>query len=277
MQIITTYPIWLILLCTALSGLYVFILYSSSKQNKDLSKLYHWLLGGLRFVVVFLLSFFLLEPMIKKITDEKEQPIVIIAEDRSESITSGSDSSYTNTAVAINDFVKSIENDYDVRRYFFGEKISSLNRVYEDKSTNFSSLFQEIDNQFYNANLAATIVASDGLFNSGGHPLYYPFEEKYPIYTIGLGDTTIRKDFFFEDYEINEFAFLGNKFPIHVTVGANRLKGNKSKVELYFKGKLVGTKEIEVSKARESLEVKFLLEATEPGVQNYSVSNLGVG
>ncbi len=98
-------------------------------------------------------------------------------------------------------------------------------------------MFKELDDKFYNTNLAATVLFSDGLYNKGSHPLYYPFSEKYPIYTVGLGDTTLRSDLYFYDTRINEIAFLGNLFPIEIGLAAKKLLGETTVVELWKGGK----------------------------------------
>ena len=106
-----------------------------------------------------------------------------------------------------------MEESYDVRTFTFGDKVENEAELsFADKRTDYSDLFKDIDDKFYNTNLAALILASDGLFNKGSHPLYYPFAEKYPIYSVGLGDTTTKNDFFFHDTRINEIAFLGTPF-----------------------------------------------------------------
>ena len=79
-----------------------FILYATGNQNKDLASSWKWLLGAMRFVVVFLIAFFLLNPLIKTIIDEKEQPIVVLAQDVSESITQNQDSTYYTSEYKLN-------------------------------------------------------------------------------------------------------------------------------------------------------------------------------
>ena len=96
MSIITEYPIWLSLFCLLLGAGYTALLYYRNQRHKELSNRLLVTLGVLRFVLVSVLSFLLLGPMFKALLTELEIPIVVIAQDNSESISSGKDTAFYN-------------------------------------------------------------------------------------------------------------------------------------------------------------------------------------
>ena len=79
---------------------------------------------GIRFLVVFILCFLLLEPMIKWVTERKEKPILVLAIDNSESMKQSKDSSYLNNLFGndLASFKEAVSNRFDVVTYTLGEK-----------------------------------------------------------------------------------------------------------------------------------------------------------
>ena len=84
--------------------------------------------------------------------------------------------------------------DFDVHLFAFSDIISEgLSSTNNGLKTNYSNLFNEIKSRFFNRNVAALILASDGIYNSGSDPLYNR-SINYPVYPIVLGDTCVKED-----------------------------------------------------------------------------------
>ena len=188
-----------------------------------------------RFLVISIISFLLLSPLLKSINKNTEKPIVIVAQDNSESIIAGYDSAFyfDNYLPKIYELTKNLENEYDVKKIIFGENINyNKNLTFTEKQTDISSLFNEIKTKYLYRNLGALILASDGIYNKGVNPLYSSQGFDFPIYTIALGDTNIRKDLILSKVNFNNIVFYGNDFPVNIIVKAEKCKGSKSKVLL---------------------------------------------
>jgi len=93
LDLIVEYPSWFILFCLLLGAGGAFFLYFKTKRN-DLKPWIMKLMVVLRFLSITIISFLLLSPLIKKITETTEKSIIIIAQDNSLSVTSGKDSSF---------------------------------------------------------------------------------------------------------------------------------------------------------------------------------------
>src|SRR5690606_7523797 len=121
MSIITEAPYWFILLCLLSGVIYAGALYFRDRFNRTYGTPLATLLGVLRFMCVSLLAFFLLKPLIKTINRTVEKPVIVIAQDNSESLVVGKDSLFYKGEYLsqLNELTKQFGEDYDVRTYNF--------------------------------------------------------------------------------------------------------------------------------------------------------------
>ncbi|MCU0371059.1 MAG: hypothetical protein MUC31_06565 [Bacteroidales bacterium] len=70
-DLFTGQPAWLIIMCLLLAGGYAVSLYFRDVKNEFPAYL-KVLLGGVRFLAVFMISFMLLSPFIRSVSKEKE-------------------------------------------------------------------------------------------------------------------------------------------------------------------------------------------------------------
>jgi hypothetical protein len=282
MNIVTESSFWLIILCILAGIVYSGVLYYRNKQLNEMSLWLIRTIAAFRFILITILSFFLLSPLLRTTDRELERPLIIVAQDNSESVILGKDSAFYRDGYCKN--IQNIMNDlsdkYDVMLYSFGDKIKKINSSdsihFTDKQTDISALFDEIEARYSNRNVGAVILASDGLYNKGVNPLYTSEKIKAPIYTIAMGDTTIKKDIILLKVEHNRLAYLGNKFPIQVVVNAKQLKGKTSILTISKGDVIVFTQTVNFNSNSFISTIPVLLEAKEVGLQRYKVklSNL---
>lgn len=276
MSIITEYPIWFSILCVFAGLAYAGALYFRDDFNKNYGSVVALLLGFFRFAAVTILAFLLLKPLIKTITRTTEKPIIAICQDNSQSLIVGKDSSYYRGAY-LNELQKlkdALSSEFEVRTYRFGdgvqEGIDSLR--YSDPSTSFNEMFDLLSTNFSGRNLGAVIVASDGLYNKGSHPVYAFQKMNTNVFSIGLGDTTIYKDILIPDVSANRMAYLGNQFPMEIEVEAKKANGESATVTVTRKGNTVFSKSISFAGEHAFQSIPVMLQASEPGKQRYTVS-----
>ena len=92
MKLILDTPFWYILLCITLGAIVAFLLYRKDKNLTELSVLWTRIIAGLRFISVSIIAFLLLEPLLESTNENVEKPIIVIAQDNSESVLINSDS-----------------------------------------------------------------------------------------------------------------------------------------------------------------------------------------
>ncbi len=274
-SLIFEYSPWFILLCIAIAFAFSFILYFRDKKLEDLSKKKLYLLASLRFLSVFFISGLLLSPLIETTNTKVEKPLIIFAFDNSQSIklASENNSNLKNIEKKLLKIPTNISKKYNIKIFTFDRNINdSIKLNFTGQRTDIANLISQINNKFYNRNIGALIIASDGIFNTGENPLYIADKTNYPIYTIGLGDTTIYQDIFIKNIIHNDIAFLNNQFPVSLTIGAKKLKGQKAELKIFSHGKIVFTKKIEINSNNFLTKINLFLKAAKQGTQEYQVN-----
>jgi hypothetical protein len=245
------------------------------ERGTDFKKKLRILLFTLRALAVTIIAFLLLSPLVKIIARTTEKPLIIIAQDNSQSVVIGRDSSfmksdYRNKLKTLTD---QLAETYEVRSFTFGDKISDKPEYsFNEKQTDLSALFDDLTSRYANRNVGALILATDGLYNKGASPVYAAEKFRFPVYGIALGDTNIQKDVILTKVNYNRIVYLGNDFPIEVVATANKCGGSKSNLTVTKDGKVFFTKTIDITGENYIETVNLQLEAAAPGVQHYRVS-----
>lgn len=275
MSIIFEHPAWLLLPGGIAALLLAIWLYRSDKTTRHLNSGVRYLLGALRFLALFTLIILLLKPLIKTLETEVEAPLIVIAQDNSESLLLGEDSAYINGLYKeqLRELAANFDGDYELKTYTFGEQLGEgLEQLdYNEQFTNFSGLFDELFNKYSHRNLGAVIIASDGLYNKGTDPSYSFSKLNVPIYTIALGDTIEKKDLLIREVAHNRLAYLGNLFPLEIELEAKKCNGEDVLLEVVKQGQVLFSKPLKVSSKNEQFTIPVQLEAKNVGLQRYSV------
>ena len=229
---------------------------------------------ALRFLSVSLISFLLLGPLIKQTDKFVEKPIIILGIDNSRSMVLTSDSDYYRKIFpkSINELKEALQKKCEVKIYSFGDKLATgFDGGYHGLQTDISSFFNEVNTRFSNRNATALILATDGIYNNGTDPFYASRNISFPVYTIALGDTLLKKDILVRKILVNKTAYLGDKFPVEVLVEMNKCAGSTTKLTLSQGFHLLETKEIRANSDHTLQKISFMLEARDKGVVKYSL------
>jgi len=273
-NIITDYPLWFILFCLLLGLAYAFGFYYREKHN-EFSQTLKIILGVFRAVSISIIAFLLLNPLIRSVSKFVEKPVIIFAQDNSESIIRSTDSAYFSDQYStdIQELLENLESDYQVKKYTFGNDVKESGEFdFSDVYTDFSQLFDELYNRYSYRNVGALILASDGIYNRGFNPAYSTINNNFPIYTIALGDTAIRKDIILSKVNYNRLAYLNNEFPVEIEVNGRLCKGLSTEVMISKGNNTVFRKEITFKTNHDFITLKTHIKADEIGLQRYTVS-----
>jgi hypothetical protein len=253
-----------------LGAAYSLILYYREKRLEELPKALLGLLAFLRFAAVSVIAFLLMEPVIRSLQTRIEQPVLILAADNSQSLVLSVDSA--ELASDLNqireEFSQKLGSDFELAFYSFGDEMErdgALN--FSEPITDFSKLFEGVSARYSNRNLAGIVLASDGIYNRGTNPRYAAGNLGVPVYTIALGDTTVRRDARIEEFVSNRIAFLGNTFPVEVRAIAEEMEGESLEIQIYSDGELVEKEEVQVKGSRFEIIKRFLIKAESPGIK----------
>lgn len=278
-QLITEQPSWWIILCILLGLGYAFLLYRNDKSLDSFSPWLKRLLFAFRTITVSILAFLLLTPLIKTFSRESEKPILILAQDNSESVRLNRDSSYMRETYPgqMKEFISSLSDKYDVKTVSWGDRVTDqLDYRFSDKLTDFSTLFQELNIRYGNRNVGAVVIASDGLYNRGNNPLYQNSDLKVPIYTVALGDTSIQKDLILSKVNYNKVVYLGNSFPLEITVDARQCSGKQTLLTVSRDSSVLFSRQLTLNGNRFSQVVPVILDAKAKGTMHYRIAVTGI-
>lgn len=274
-EILSKYSLWYIFPLLLFSAFISWYLYSKDEKFIDLEKIKIYTMMAARFLTVFFIGLFLLSIVIRYIRLKIENPIIIVAHDNSESIKLAynrekqKEAGYANQ---FDDFVKNLSEEFNVKLLSFGENLSEgISYSFDEKETNFTDLFKNIEKQYINYNVGALLIASDGIYNQGINPVYLAKKLRYPIYTIALGDSSRKKDIFLRDVLTNSIAFLGDEFPLEIHLGAFGFKDEKINLRISKGGKTIIKQKIDIISTDFFKKLHFDLPAEQKGLQHYRV------
>lgn len=280
MQFISNYPWYYTLLCLVAGFVFSAMLYYRDRQNAERSKKLVYGLAVLRFASISIIALLLLDVFVKRLINETEKPVIIVAQDNSSSLLSGKDSTQLKAdyTKVLNSFINAIKEKYDVKTYQFdSESKPSETFDFKGKETDISKLFSDIENNYANKNIGAIVLATDGIYNKGTNPLYSIDKINAPIYTIALGDTVPLKDIWIQTVNHNQIAYLGNSFPAEVVVNAIDLKDKSTNISISQGGKVLKSENIVINSNNFSKVYNFILDANQSGIQKYTVSVSTIG
>ncbi|MDX1941520.1 MAG: hypothetical protein SFU99_13260 [Saprospiraceae bacterium] len=271
------YPAWYLILCVLLGAAYALILYYRDKTFHEQSQRLNWLLGALRFITVTLLSMLLLSPLLKSLITESKKPVIILAQDQSESVAAEmNEQERTAYQKSFEDLAKELARDYEVQQYAFGGEVrEGVDFTFQDKVTNVSKLLTNVYDLYSNQNLGAIILATDGIYNEGSNPLYLNTKLTAPVYTVALGDTTVKKDVVLKRVFHNKIAYLGDKFTVQLDIAAQNCTGANTSLSVY---KLEGNNArklqqtpVNIDRSDFFITREVILDADQSGVQRFRI------
>lgn len=272
MELITEKPLWFIIGCIALGIAYSWFFYHRESRFAEQPAWLRKTMAVLRCLFISLLSFLLLSPLIKSIHREVEKPLIIIAQDNSQSIVSTKDSAYYRNDYLknLNSLQASLGKDYEVRLYSFGNEVSDKPTfTFDEKQSNAQQLIDNLNVQFSFRNLGAIIFASDGLYNAGSSPVYAPEQLKVPFYTIAMGDTLVYKDVLLSQVRYNRTAIVGNSFVIEADIDARQCAGKTINLNVSDDSIKLFAKTITVPSNKYRVTVPIYVEAKKKGIHEY--------
>lgn len=263
---------WWTPVCLLLGGLYAWVMY---RNPVNTSPTVRNILAALRGLAVFIIAFLLVSPLVRSISYQPQKPLVLIAQDNSESIklfkSPGFDVQKFATDLAA--LKNNLGDGYDVREYNFDATLhDGLTNTYNGKQTDISAALHQLNDRFVNQNIGAVVMATDGLYNRGADPQYDAKDIRTNIYTIALGDTIPRRDLLIANVNYNKTAFLGNDFEIEVLAAAYQANGERISLSIAQDGHPVSTQQIPVTNDAFRKAIPIKLSADVKGIHKFTIS-----
>jgi hypothetical protein len=254
-----------ILLCAAAGVGYAVLLYRS---KNPWSKALNRALFALRAIVVFVLAFFLIGPIVKQVSNVHEKPVFVLLQDNSLSVKETTDSV---TREAIAKQLTSLQTSLDGIGYeavITNFSDEGIDHRYEVQSTNIHESLRRLSNRYEGRRFDGVVLVSDGIYNTGLSPLYGHYN--FPVYTVGVGDTTQRADLLIKNLVYNKIAYQGNRFPLRAEVSVKGFSNEPVAISLTHKGKVIDRQTKSVS-GDGLITFEFQPLAAEEGIQRWDI------
>jgi len=254
---------------------YAAILYYKSKDSERFIE-YKWvqiLLPILRFLLGSILAFLLLGPVLKYAGFITQKPIIAVVVDDSKSmIQSGETLETISKQVADLQMKLSEKYQVDVISYSNVSQFTTSDKLTSNGSeTNISQALRYANEQYVNQNLGGVVLLTDGIYNEGSNPRFVAENYKVPIYTVGVGDTTVYADICVNNVSHNSLAYLGNEFPLRIEVKATKLAGKQANMQVLLNGSTILQKSISIVKENFFYEADVVAKAQKLGQNKVEV------
>lgn len=259
------------LACLVLGFLYAWLLY---RGNTNLDKKWRLALAGLRLIAVSVIAWMLFAPLIKTLNYTLDKPIIIIGQDNSLSVAQVKTADFNQKAYEQNlkKLVEKLSEKYEVKSYHFGDTVGvDFNFNGRDKVTDASAFFQKIKDEYANRNIGAMVLASDGIFNRGGNPLYSINQINAPVYTVALGDSVPKRDVLIANINYNNIVYLDDDFTVEVQVQAYQSNGENTSLTITQNGNNVAWQNLAINGNAFVKTIPVKLHAGKIGIQRFTV------
>ncbi len=256
-----------LVVCVVVALAYAAIQYYRTKD--PWSKAVNTLLLAGRAILVFSLTFLLLGPIVKQISNLFEKPVFVILHDNSSSIAETTDS--LTMATIRRELAETqqtlADNGYDTHVHTLSDE-NANDLQYTATASDITGALRRIADRYEGKNIAGVILVSDGIYNSGLSPLYSAYN--FPLHTVGVGDTTVRADIALKNIAYNKIAYQGNRFPLRAEVQLKNINANRISATLMKRGRVLESQTKDVLPGQ-LLTFDFQPLADEQGLQKYDI------
>ena len=245
------YPWYFVLFCLLAGAAYAAVLYYMG--HRRFQRGINLLLASLRFLAVSAICMLLLAPVTRRTVHERQQPLVVLVDDCSQSVAMCCDSLFSLRPLA-----DELKDNF---------RIQYMADTTNPGQTDLSALLS------VPSDAAALVLSSDGIHNRGQNPTTTAERMAIPVYTVALGDTTARRDAAIANLRHNRMAYLGNTFPVEVTLAAQLLPGHSAQLTVTDgRGRQVESRPVSYEGNDFGTTLTLSLKATEVGLQRYTLT-----
>ncbi|MDZ7765347.1 MAG: hypothetical protein U5K00_13115 [Melioribacteraceae bacterium] len=202
-----------------------------------------------RTFALFLILALIFDPTLTKTSEDEQRATVPVFIDNSTSIKDKADSA------KIFELLQSLRASENTNYQFFtfGVRVDQLKEdnfdliKLNEPVTNFENIFSQLreTGDF----VSAAVIISDGIINDGSSSIYQSENIKFPVYTIGIGDTTKVSDVFISSILNNRFLYKDSETLIAAEISNQNLSNENVTVSLAENNRILESKNIELSES----------------------------
>lgn len=238
------------------------------------------LLTFLRWAALILLMWIILEPIIRFIFFQNEPATIAVLVDNSASM-SLEDNGVRRTD-KVREFLtgpvfKTLSQQYQVEVWPFSTRLADAKITERDSiqfdgsGTDIHTALEQLAGAMAEKYWTATVLLSDGVYNTGANPVHYASEIGHPIYPIAIGDPAAKKDLLLVEVLANEVTYVDNQSPVSVRIRNIGYENLRTTVNLKQGSAIIASQEVQFSSAPADKVLQLQFTPKQEGIQKYSV------
>lgn len=265
MELVTGVNGWAMIPVVMAGAAYAYVLYARNRRLPFSVRL-KALLFVLRMTAVSLIAFLLLSPHLVLRKKLVEKPLILIAQDNSASITAHEAAPEVNGQPLNLLLAEKLAKTADVQLLTFGAEVKEDGEVnFLEQKTDLSELLLTTRNTYFNRNVGALVLLTDGIHNSGIQPEITAASYPFPVCCLALGDTNQYTDLSISDVRYNRLVYHEDNFPVEVSIRALNADGQRLTVELLHESKTLAHEEVVVHGNRFAATKQFRINSPASG------------
>lgn len=240
---------FLLVLFLALAVIYVVYIYKYTLPQT--SVFLRIILITTRSLVLVLLLLLIFEPTLIVNNEDEEKPVVPIFIDNSSSM-SNFNSSIADEVFDIID-AQTSSNNTQYKFFSFDSRVDEINKDsvrllrYNRGITNFEEVFNHLSNS--DDYITSAVIISDGIINDGSSSIYQAENLDFPVYTIGIGDTSEISDIYVSSILNNRFIYKQTPTVVATEISNENLADENVTVTFLENNKRIDSQEIKLSES----------------------------
>lgn len=240
-----------VIVCLAAGAAYAAVLYWIGARRMPRGA--RWVASVARTLAVALLVFLLAAPVARRTVAERQRPRVAVITDRSLSVAQSADSSFSTL-----DSLQPIADRVELMGIDAG-------------STHHTDLGSPLA-ALRGSDVAAIVLATDGLHNRGTSPISIAEGLTCPVYCIALGDTVLHSDASVGALRAPRTATQEGEFAVEMTIVATGMQGHQARLRIAdAAGRTLSERRITYSDPQHSQTITTTLPAGNSGLQRFDI------
>jgi hypothetical protein len=280
MSLALSFAASVVLLAVLILAAAAFSVYTYRYTVPEITRRRRIVLTTLRALALAMLLFLIFEPILNLRRTRMVPPRVAVLMDDSKSMTIRDGNTERGQAVralvADRDFLAALDRG-DPRPYRFASTTRPIKTLRPDSlrfgggETDISAALQQAQDDLREENLRAVVLVTDGNVTSGKNPLYTAEALGVPVFVIGVGDSTERKDLVVTSVLANSIAYVESALPIDASIRGSGFGEQAVSVSLMEGGTLVEKKTIQLRGGSNEYPVQFTYTPRTDGVKKMTV------
>ncbi|MTI86688.1 MAG: hypothetical protein FH748_01830 [Balneolaceae bacterium] len=262
-----------IVIVVVIAGLGVLSWYSYKKIT-SIPALSKWGLISLRAAALIILFLLLLNPYFYSSEEVEVKPKIAVFLDNSESvaITKGDYNGRESYNILINELDFDTKDQFNFDYYSIGMNSTEFHPdslTLDETQTNFSRAVDnilELEDRF-----KAGVIISDGIITYGKDPSFAVSASSFPVYTIGIGDTSSVKDISVSNVLTNADGYTNTKQLIEAEITQSGFTDQTVVVSLMDGTEVIENQNISFETNVQVKKAVFELELREAGLKQYQI------